>query len=232
VSDREKLVEVTVNGSVPSGISRRRALQWVLAAVAASALKPNPVVRGDEASPAEAASQGYGTDPNLLKTYKPGDLWPLVLSAAQRTTANALADVILPKDDLGPAASELGVVDMLDEWISAPYPAQQGDRGPVTSGLDWLETESNKRFAKSFPQLDATQQHAICDDICFHARAKPEFRDAAEFFTRFRSICAAAYYATPQGWKAIGYVGNVALEKFEGPPEEVLKKLGVTQTVA
>jgi hypothetical protein len=27
--------------------------------------------------------------------------------------------------------------------------------------------------------------------------------------------------------KDIGYVGNVALEKFEGPPPEVLKKLGL-----
>ena len=41
----------------------------------------------------------------------------------------------------------------------------------------------------------------------------------------------AAAYATPAGWEAIGYVGNVALPKFDGPPAEVLAKLGVTQTV-
>ena len=64
------------------------------------------------------------------------------------------------------------------------------------------------------------------------AAAKPEFRKAAEFFNRFRSLCAAAYYATPPGWEAIGYVGNVALAKFDGPPPEVLERLGVTQTVA
>ena len=27
--------------------------------------------------------------------------------------------------------------------------------------------------------------------------------------------------------KDVGYVGNVALEKFEGPPPEVLQKLGL-----
>jgi hypothetical protein len=231
VSGKQKLVELTVKGTALRGVSRRQAMQWVLAAVAASTLRPSLAARADDASRTQPASQGYGSDPNLLKTYKPGDLWPLTLTAAQRTTAITLADVILPKDALGPAASELGVVGMLDEWISAPYPEQQGDRGPVTSGLDWLETESNKRFGKDFTRLDATQQYAICDDICFHESAQPQFRDAADGFRRFRSICAAAYYSTPQGWKAIGYVGNVALESFGGPPEEVLKKLGVTQTV-
>jgi len=52
---------------------------------------------------------------------------------------------------------------------------------------------------------------------------------AAHFFSRFRA--APAYYATPQGWKAIGYVGNVQLPPFDGRPPEVLAKLGVTQTV-
>ena len=231
MSDNVKPVELTINGTAPRGISRRRAMQWVLASVAVSSLRSRVSGGAEAASSALPASEGYGTDPNLLKPYKPGDLWPLSLTPAQRTTAIALADVILPKDDLGPAASELGVADMLDEWISAPYPAQQDDRGPVTRGLDWLETESKKRFAKNFAKLDATQQQAICDDICFRPSAKPEFREAAEFFSRFRSITAAAYYATPQGWKAIGYVGNVALESFDGPPAEVLKKLGVTQTV-
>jgi hypothetical protein len=42
---------------------------------------------------------------------------------------------------------------------------------------------------------------------------------------------AGAYYATPAGWKAIGYVGNTPLTSFDGPPAEVLEKLGVTQTV-
>lgn len=227
----QTLIELTVHGTSPRTISRRRAMQWVLAAVAASTLRPSSGARGGEHPTTLPAGIGYGTDPDLLKTYKPGDLWPLTLTASQRATAIALADVILPKDDIGPAASELGVVDMLDEWISAPYEQQQLDREPVVSGLNWLDAESKTRFQNSFAKLDATQQHAICDDICFVEAAKPDFRKPAEFFEKFRSISAAAYYSTPEGWKAIGYVGNVALEKFDGPPEEVLKKLGVTQTV-
>ena len=40
-----------------------------------------------------------------------------------------------------------------------------------------------------------------------------------------------AYYGTPKGWKAIGYVGNMPLPALDGPPQEVLDKLGLEQTV-
>jgi hypothetical protein len=120
----------------------------------------------------------------------------------------------------------------VDEWVSAPYPEQQNDRPVVLQGLDWLDAESRKRFGdKGFDALSDEQKRAICDDIHFTQAAKPEFRKAAEFFNRFRSICAGAYYATPAGWKAIGYVGNEAHPSFDGPPPEVLQRLGVTQTV-
>ena len=89
---------------------------------------------------------------------------------------------------------------------------------------EWLQAD--------FAALSDAQKKSICDDIAFVPDAKPQFKTAAEFFSRFRAICASAYYATPAGWEAIGYVGNVALHSFDGPPEEVLRKLGVTQTVA
>ena len=240
-------INVTVRGVRAGPPTRREAMQWVMGAVAASALPaaalaqqaapPKPPGRNlpqEEAAkqPDPGAAAGYGTDPNLLKVYKPGDLWPLTFTAAQKQTAGVLADVILPKDDLGPAASDVGVVEMVDEWISAPYPQQQLDRPIVLDGLAWIDAESNKRFGKPFAQASAQQQRAICDDVCYAAAAKREFRSGAKFFSRFRSLAASAYYATPPGWEAIGYVGNVALQTFDGPPPEVLERLGVTQTVS
>jgi hypothetical protein len=223
-------------------------MQWVMAAVAASAApvgapgqQPAPPVtplqptQGTPPTPTPPghpdAPKGYGTDPNLVEVHQPGDLWPLTFTAAQRKTATALADVILPKDDFGPAASSVGVVEMVDEWVSAPYPAQLADRPVILDGLAWIETESTKRFGKLFAALSEAQKRAICDDICFHATAKAEFKKGAGFFSRFRSLCAGAYYGTPEGWRAIGYVGNVPLQSFDGPPAEVLERLGVVQTV-
>ncbi|RYD65311.1 MAG: gluconate 2-dehydrogenase subunit 3 family protein [Verrucomicrobiaceae bacterium] len=176
-------------------------------------------------------AKGYGSDPDLTKLYKPGDVWPLTLSEKERKAAIALADVIFPADDLGPAASTLRVADYIDEWVSAPYPAQQKDRPVILEGLGGLDAQAQKRFTKDFADLNIEQQSAICDDICWPADAKPEFRKAAQFFVLFRSLAAGAYYGTPEGWKALGYVGNVALATFDGPPPEVLERLGLEQTV-
>jgi len=210
-------------------------MQWVMAAAAVSALPGmapgRPVDFAPSAGQPAVGVKGYGTDPNLVRFNKPGDLWPLTFSHEDRKTVKALADVMIPSDQYGPAASTVGVVEMLDEWISAPYPQQQSDRPIILDGLKWLEMESNKRFAHPFENLSPEQQKAICDDICLASAAKPQFHKAALFFAKFRSLCASAYYATPAGWKAIGYVGNIPLPSFDGPPPEVLEKLGVTQTV-
>jgi hypothetical protein len=180
---------------------------------------------------ADTFAKGYGTDPTLTKLYKPGDVWPLTLNAEQLRTVTALCDLILPADDLGPAASAVGVPEFMDEWISAPYPQQQEDNPVLLEGIAWLNTEASKRFSKSFAALDALQQATIADDICHITLAKPEFRQAAQFFERFRSRAAAGYYSTQEGWKAIGFVGNITSATFDGPPAEVLKLLDVEQTV-
>ena len=180
---------------------------------------------------ASVAPTGYGTDPNLTRVYAPGDLWPLTFDAAQHRTAAALADVIFPEDHLGPAASALRVADYIDEWISAPYPAQQNDRPRILEGLAWMEAESARRFQRGFSELSTAEQHQICEDIAWAPKAKPEFVNASHFFHRFRNIAAGAYYGTAEGWKAIGYVGNQPMPSFPGPPAEVLERLGLTQII-
>ncbi len=166
-----------------------------------------------------------------MKFYQPGDLWSLTFTDAQRRTVSTLCDVILPDDHLGPAASSLGVPSFIDEWISAPYPEQIADRPVILDGLHWLEAESQKRFKADFSALTVAQQRAICDDICHSPNPNPEFEQAAAFFSKFRDLCAGGYYSTPPGWKAIGYVGNTPMPSFDGPPVEVLKQLGLEQTV-
>jgi hypothetical protein len=101
----------------------------------------------------------------------------------------------------------------------------------VLPGLDWLDAEAFRRFRLVFAGLALEQQQALCDDICFEQTATEEFKPGARFFRRFRSLAAAAYYATPAGWEAIGYVGNQPSLTYEGPPQEVLTRLGVEQTV-
>jgi hypothetical protein len=234
-------------------IDRRTTLKWVLAAAGAMA-GALPVVYGweEEDSPGSGTptAKGYGTDPDLSKVYKAGDVWPLTLTGPQRETARVLCDLILPADSVSPSASEVGVVDFIDEWISAPYKKYREDRTLVLEGLGWLDTEAAARYGAQGPSsgnsspsaagsgssrepsilfaaLSPEQQTAICDDICLVEKAQPQLVKAAKFFARYRDLTAGGFYTTPQGRQDLRYVGNVPLTKFDGPPLEVLKKVGL-----
>jgi gluconate 2-dehydrogenase subunit 3-like protein len=193
-------------------LDRRTAIKWVLAASAALRL---PSASFDALAAASAA-QGYGKDPNLMKVYKAGDLWPLTLSKEQRVTATALCDLIIPADDTSPAASKVGVVDFLDEWISAPYPEHVEDRKTIVDALGKVEGEAQRRFKTPFAKLSAQQMSTIADAIVEEA-----------YFKRYRELTAGGFYTTPVGVRDLNYVGNVAMATFEGPTQDVLKRLGL-----
>jgi hypothetical protein len=123
------------------------------------------------------------------------------------------------------------VVDFIDEWVSAPYPRQREDRPIVLDGLAWMDSEAMQRFKRSFADLDESSQHAICDDVCYLPNALPKFAHAAQFFARYRDLTVGGFYSTPAGRLDLGYIGNVPLPKFEGPPPEVLRKLGLDPVV-
>jgi hypothetical protein len=211
-------------------VDRRTAIKWMItAAAAATALSRTPAVAA--ALPSPVTSKGYGSDPDLLKAYRAGDTWPLTMTEAQRHTAAALCGVIIPADSTSPSAASLHVHDFIDEWISAPYPEQTADRPVILEGLAWIDAESQRRFSRDFAQLASNEQTAICDDICFAPKAAPQFASGAKFFARFRDLTASGFYTLPEGTKDIGFVGNAPQISFNGPPAEVLQKLGVTQTV-
>jgi hypothetical protein len=200
-------------------MDRREAIQWMLAATAILSVTET----GNFA--AGSAPSGCGTDPNLMEVYKPGDSWPLTFTKEQHRTVAALCDVILPADEKSSSASQLKVPDFLDEWISAPYPRQQADKRVILPGLDWLERESARRFQKPFAQTSEVQKKQICEDICSVQRAAPAFKEAAQFFGKFRDLTMGGFYSTAEGMRDIQYLGNRPLTKFDGPPAEVLAYL-------
>jgi hypothetical protein len=204
-------------------MDRRTTIKWVLAASAAWPLLEKRAARADSA----LTARGYGTDPNLLANYRPGELWPLTFTATQRRLAGILADIIVPADDHSQSASAAGVVEFIDEWVSAPYPAQQRDRTIVLGGFAWLDEEAVRRFGKGFSDLDLGKQHGICDDICDKSRAVTALRAAAHFFALYRDLTAGGFYSTPVGRADLKFIGNVPLARFEGPPPALLKALNL-----
>jgi hypothetical protein len=199
-------------------ITRRAAVRWMVAAAATIS------VLDFDAFGIPGLPTRIGTDPNLRKKIIP---WERQLTAGEMRATAALCDIILPADDRGPAATTVGVHEFIDEWVSAPYPAQEQDLAIVREGLAWLDKESTRRFEKVFAELTPEQKTAICDEICFLETARPELQQAATFFTKFRVLATGGYYTTAEGMRDIGYVGNVALAEFPGPPPEVLRHLGL-----
>jgi hypothetical protein len=208
-------------------IDRRTAFKWVLAASSALPTLGSSLRSAIAAASPGSAAEGYGRDPALLATHHPGDLWPLTLTPAERLTTAALCDLIIPADAVSPAASAVGVVDFVDEWVSAPYPVHRDDRTLVQHGLAALEARASESFGRAFPVLSPAEQRRLCDPICYVPKAPPALAEAARFFARFRDLTAGGFYSSPEGTRDLGYVGNVALARFDGPPLEVLKRAGL-----
>ena len=208
-------------------MDRRETIKWMLAASAALQMPRLDAREAPSGIKAAVEPKPYGTDPDLQRIYHSGDLWPLTLTVSQRARATLLCDTIIPADATSPSASQVGVVDLIDEWISAPYPTHRKDRDLVLRGLNWLDSESMRRFSKAMLELTADELHQICDDICWVPKARPQFADAAAFFARYRDLTTGGFYTSPHGRADLRYVGNTPMPRFDGPPLEVLKKVGL-----
>lgn len=200
-------------------MDRRTSLQWMLAA--AGAMHAVGAV-------AKPGAHGVGTDPDLLKRHRSGDLWALSFSAAERRCARALCTLVIPADWESPSAGDLHVEAFIDEWISAPYPDHVKDRALVRQGLAWLDQHSTKTFGKPFADASDEQRDRIADAICKEPPEDPALAEPVRFFARFRDLAAGGFYTTPEGMKDLGFVGNVPSQTFDGPPLAVLKLVGVT----
>lgn len=215
------------DSSADHSLSRRDALQWMLAAGLAAALPAPALGEPILTSASQVTGHPYGMDAVLNKVYKPGDLWPLTLSADQRRVAAALADVILPADEKSPAASAVGVTEFIDEWVSAPYPDQSADRSKIQEVLIYVEREAQNRYGKSFASTTVEQQTVIVDEIAYIPRASETRKTVAAYFSVFRNLVLGGFYSTPEGMADVGYIGNTPMTRWDGPPKEVLAKLGL-----
>ena len=188
-------------------IDRRTTLKWFGAALAYSAHHGKSLAGTFMPSP-----KGYGTDPDINQV-KPIE-WDKLMSEHELRQTGLIADLFLPGTAASPAPSALGIPDFIDEWISAPYPEQQSDKGIVQGGLSWLDQESTNRFGHDFTAISDAQRIEMMGVMA----AKPDFI----FFRRLRNLIVAAYFSSDAGFKDIGYSGNVALEAFPAPTDEMM----------
>ncbi|HEY0266637.1 MAG TPA: gluconate 2-dehydrogenase subunit 3 family protein [Rhizomicrobium sp.] len=217
-------------------ISRRVTLGWITAAAAGAWALTGCEV---EAAPATAGASavapwpdltlppvtvaGYGQDPDLKQAMV---TWPLTLTPQQRDLVRACAELILPADDASPSGGAVGLDAFFDEWLSAPYPQQRGDRAAIVPGLAWLDAEAARRSGADFIATDNATRHAILDAIAWRDKVQPGYERAARFFARLRGLMLAGYYSTPEGIADLGYAGNTpVLGPYPGPTPEALAHL-------
>ncbi len=213
-------------GPESSDLTRRDALKMLGAAASSMALPMHqtPAQAAQTRTPTHTGPSGAPSDPDLLR---PKLWWTKVLTQGELATLGVLCDTIIPADDKSPSASRVGAPDYINEWVSAPYDDYRAALIQVRGGLAWLDLEAASRFHRPFTQLTERERHEICDDICYLPNAKPEHRAGAKFFDSIRDLTATAFYTTREGMKDLGYVGNVPLQKFDPPPADLLRRLGI-----
>lgn len=223
-----------------SRMTRRDSLKW-LSILSASALVPSLSAceaKDQATSTAELTTghwpdlklktiqaNGYGKDPEMVSPNRAA--WPKTLTPTQLTLVAILSDLIVPKDGHLPSASEVGVPDVIDEWVSAPYDRQQRERLDILSTLAWIDTESEIRFTQKFAQTPQANQFKTLDDIAYRKDGlASEFSKIADAFSVFRRLVLAAFYCSPEGSADLGYMGNTPVEgDYPGPTDEAMAHL-------
>lgn len=176
-----------------------------------------------QASPENALLAG-GTIGGRTEEEKQRDqalLSDVFFTDAERKKLSTLVDIIMPKDDQSPAATEIGVVDFM-EFIMKDMPGYQT---PMRGGLMWLDFESDEKFGKSFNELSVSEVITIVDEVAWPDKASPEYEGGVRWFNMLRNLTCSGYFSTEAGWKYMGYVGNTP-NAWDGVPQQVMEKHG------
>lgn len=141
----------------------------------------------------------------------------------EMATIAVLADIIIPADTKSGSATDSGVPDFI-EFIVKDMPHHQV---PMRGGIMWLDNETRKQMGKNFVDLSASQRITIVDQIAYPDLAKPEHSQGVAFFNKMRDLTATGFYTSQEGFKDIGYKGNVP-NFWDGVPQDVLDKHGLS----
>lgn len=189
-------------------INRRKMLTVLGTAPVAAAVSFTPgTVQAYLAERAQAAAQPYQRR---------------FFTEREDATIRALADMIIPRDARSGSATESGAHEFIDYIVAV----QRERQTPMRGGLIWLDSECRRRFDKAFLECTDGERRQVVDDIAYPAKARPEMSHGVRFFTSLRDLVAAGFWSSRMGVEDLGYVGNRP-SVWEGPPREVLDKLGL-----
>jgi len=146
------------------------------------------------------------------------------LLPAQLRTLEAFVDRLIPKDDLGPGATECGVAVYINRSLG-DYLAPE--KAAFIAGLEATDAFARRTEDRAFADLSADKQDALLTAMDNGTAA--EFSDARAFFGRVRRLALEGMFGDPSyggnrnfaGWDLIRYPGP----RLAVSPED--QKMGV-----
>jgi hypothetical protein len=222
-------------------MDRRKSLKLI----ATGAIAAPAVIAGCKDEDKQKKEVAKGPQLNLDRTKEEMEIENKLLAMGrfftdhEMATITALADIIIPKDEVSGSASEAKVPEFID-FIVRDMPQHQI---PMRGGLRWLDMECLKRYEKTFVDCNKQQQIEMVDDIAYpeieytdekgnkikKGKVKPGMKQGVAFFSLMRNLTATGFYTSAIGVKDVGYMGN-QVNQWNGVPDEVLKQYGLAYT--
>lgn len=192
--------------------------------------------------PATVALQGCDVSSTPAHVVKEGPAGPSgadykyrFLTEPELAFVNAIADRMLPTDELGAGAVESGVAEFVDRqmettyghgglwYLQGPFPdtipemAYQLKLNPreiTRIGIAGVDGYCQTQYKKKFAELDHGQQEALMEQL-EHGKVELPGIPSATFFAFMLGITRESYFADPShggnrnmaGWKLIGFPG-------------------------
>jgi len=139
---------------------------------------------------------------------------PLFLNAQQEETLAALSETIVP-------GAREALADRFIDLLLSVDTAEH--RKNFVDSLTAFETESQKRFGKRFPALNAGEQNALITDASTQpAKENSSGTDGTVktglrgHFENLKGWISGAYYSSEAGMRELGWTEDRVFEKFPG----------------
>lgn len=143
------------------------------------------------------------------------------LTEHEFATLRVLCDLILPADDVSPAASSTGTLEYIDllchgnEKLALIY----------HGGLAWLDSTCVSLHGVAFSEASEPQQIAILEKLAYREKTPPEWHSGTRFFDWVRRMTLDGFYTSEAGYKDVGYKGGHGMATYEVPQEALHQAL-------
>lgn len=136
------------------------------------------------------------------------------LTPHEMATLKRLAELVVPADEGGPSAAEVGAHEFIDLICSK---ASEEVGNAFTGGIHWLDGAMMGKYGKKFVEASAGEQTAMLDVIAYEKNSTPVLGPGIEFFALARRMIVDGYYTTRAGVKDVGFIGNKGTMKWDVP---------------